>query len=56
MPDRAFALGIAWHNPTELLQDLARHPHPTWLFLDDYCRTPHPELDALLQHSNAHIS
>jgi LuxR family maltose regulon positive regulatory protein len=31
-----------------LFEFLARLQTPTWLFLDDYCRVPNPELDALL--------
>jgi ATP/maltotriose-dependent transcriptional regulator MalT len=44
----AEALGLAASGETELLSNLARLQTPTWLFLDDYCRLPNPELDSLL--------
>lgn len=44
----AEALGLASSGETELLSNLARLQAPTWLFLDDYCRLPNPELDSLL--------
>ncbi|MGE8483305.1 MAG: LuxR C-terminal-related transcriptional regulator [Pseudomonas sp.] len=44
----AEALGLASSGETELLSNLARLQAPTWLFLDDYCRLPSPELDSLL--------
>jgi ATP/maltotriose-dependent transcriptional regulator MalT len=44
----AEALGLASSGETELLSNLARLQTPTWLFLDDYCRLPNPELDSLL--------
>ncbi|WP_434648925.1 LuxR C-terminal-related transcriptional regulator [Pseudomonas sp. D1-2] len=44
----AQALGLPVTDETSLLAHLARLQIPTWLFLDDYCRTPNPELDLLL--------
>lgn len=44
----AETLGLASSSETELLGYLARLQTPTWLFLDDYCRLPNPELDLLL--------
>jgi len=44
----AETLGLASSGETELLGQLARLQTPTWLFLDDYCRVPNPELDLLL--------
>jgi ATP/maltotriose-dependent transcriptional regulator MalT len=44
----AETLGLASSDETGLLGDLARLQTPTWLFLDDYCRLPNPELDLLL--------
>lgn len=44
----AETLGLASSDETGLLGDLARLQTPTWLFLDDYCRLPNPELDQLL--------
>jgi LuxR family maltose regulon positive regulatory protein len=44
----AEALGLASSEETALLAALARVQSPTWLFLDDYCRVPNPELDQLL--------
>jgi LuxR family maltose regulon positive regulatory protein len=44
----AETLGLASSTETELLGYLARLQTPTWLFLDDYCRLPNPELDLLL--------
>ncbi|MBK5397576.1 helix-turn-helix transcriptional regulator [Pseudomonas sp. TH39(2020)] len=44
----AETLGQASSTETELLGYLARLQTPTWLFLDDYCRLPNPELDLLL--------
>ncbi|MBJ2320350.1 helix-turn-helix transcriptional regulator [Pseudomonas fluorescens] len=41
-------LGLPFVDETTLLLDLGRWPHTTWLFLDDFCRSPAPELDALL--------
>lgn len=41
-------LGLASSDETGLLSYLARLQAPTWLFLDDYCRLPNPELDSLL--------
>ncbi|PMU12265.1 MULTISPECIES: LuxR C-terminal-related transcriptional regulator [unclassified Pseudomonas] len=44
----AETLGLASSDESELLGYLARLQTPTWLFLDDYCRLPDPELDLLL--------
>ncbi|WP_237884776.1 LuxR C-terminal-related transcriptional regulator [Pseudomonas sp. PGPR40] len=44
----ADTLGLPISGETELLGYLARLQTPTWLFLDDYCRLPNPELDSLL--------
>ncbi|MGL6242211.1 LuxR C-terminal-related transcriptional regulator [Pseudomonas sp.] len=44
----AEALGLASSEESVMLGALARLQAPTWLFLDDYCRVPNPELDQLL--------
>ncbi|MHC8392935.1 LuxR C-terminal-related transcriptional regulator [Pseudomonas sp. LB3P93] len=44
----AEALGLASSEESAMLGALARLQAPTWLFLDDYCRVPNPELDHLL--------
>jgi ATP/maltotriose-dependent transcriptional regulator MalT len=44
----AETLGLASSGESELLGYLSRLQTPTWLFLDDYCRLPNPELDLLL--------
>ncbi|MBC3363239.1 LuxR C-terminal-related transcriptional regulator [Pseudomonas sp. SWRI154] len=44
----AQALGLPVTDESSLLAHLARLQTPTWLFLDDYCRVPNPELDQLL--------
>jgi len=44
----AESLGLASSEETAMLRALARLQSPTWLFLDDYCRVPNPELDLLL--------
>jgi ATP/maltotriose-dependent transcriptional regulator MalT len=44
----AHALGLAAADESALLSSLAQWQTPTWLCLDDYCRTPNPELDLLL--------
>ncbi|WP_223486178.1 LuxR C-terminal-related transcriptional regulator [Pseudomonas sp. A-RE-19] len=44
----AETLGLASSDEAGLLGYLARLQTPTWLFLDDYCRLPNPELDQLL--------
>lgn len=44
----AQALGLASMDEPALLEYLARLQTPTWLFIDDYCRFSHPELDRLL--------
>ncbi len=44
----AEALGLASAEEPAMLGALARLQAPTWLFLDDYCRVPNPELDQLL--------
>ncbi|MFJ7107694.1 LuxR C-terminal-related transcriptional regulator [Pseudomonas sp. NPDC098740] len=41
-------LGLASSGESDLLGYLSRLQTPTWLFLDDYCRVPNPELDLLL--------
>lgn len=41
-------LGLVFVDEATLLLDLSRWPNPGWLFLDDFCRLPAPELDALL--------
>lgn len=41
-------LGLSFTDEATLLQDLARWQSPAWLFLDDFCRLPAPETDALL--------
>lgn len=41
-------LGLASADESALLEYLARLQTPTWLFIDDYCRCSHPELDRLL--------
>jgi ATP/maltotriose-dependent transcriptional regulator MalT len=42
------ALGLPSADEPGLLAHLARLQTPTWLFLDDYCRAPNPELDRML--------
>ncbi|MHC8355764.1 helix-turn-helix transcriptional regulator [Pseudomonas sp. LB3P81] len=44
----AHALGSDSADEPGLLAYLAQLQTPTWLCLDDYCRTPNPELDLLL--------
>ncbi|MDR7282446.1 ATP/maltotriose-dependent transcriptional regulator MalT [Pseudomonas corrugata] len=44
----AESLGMASSEEATMLRALARLQAPTWLFLDDYCRVPNPELDLLL--------
>lgn len=44
----AQALGLPVTDEASLSAHLARLQAPTWLFLDDYCRVPNPELDQLL--------
>lgn len=41
-------LGLVFVDEATLLLDLSHWPKPVWLFLDDFCRLPAPELDALL--------
>lgn len=41
-------LGLATSDESGLLDALARLQTPTWVFLDDYCRLPNPELDRVL--------
>ena len=41
-------LGLVFVDEATLLLDLSCWPKPAWLFLDDFCRLPAPELDALL--------
>lgn len=42
------ALGLPSADEPGLLAHLARLQAPTWLFLDDFCRAPNPELDRML--------
>lgn len=44
----AQTLGLDDTTELGLIAALTRWSMPTWLFLDDYCRQPHPALDALL--------
>lgn len=44
----AETLGLTSSDEPGLLDGLARLQTPAWLFLDDYCRLPNPELDPLL--------
>ncbi|MGE8066525.1 LuxR C-terminal-related transcriptional regulator [Pseudomonas sp. NPDC089569] len=44
----AQALGVVSSNEQALLEHVARLQIQTWLFIDDYCRVPNPELDRLL--------
>ncbi|AWY42837.1 helix-turn-helix transcriptional regulator [Pseudomonas putida] len=44
----AQVLGLASTDESALLEHLARLQTPTWLFIDDYCRFSHPDLDRLL--------
>ena len=44
----AQSLGLAFTDEATLLADLARWQTPAWLFLDDFCRLPTPDTDALL--------
>ncbi|MBD8194859.1 helix-turn-helix transcriptional regulator [Pseudomonas fluorescens] len=41
-------LGLTFTDETTLLLDLSRWQAPAWLFLDDFCRLPAPDTDALL--------
>ncbi|WP_338483521.1 LuxR C-terminal-related transcriptional regulator [Pseudomonas trivialis] len=41
-------LGLPFTDEAALLLDLSTWSTPAWLFLDDFCRFPDPELDALL--------
>ncbi|UII70655.1 LuxR C-terminal-related transcriptional regulator [Pseudomonas sp. HN11] len=41
-------LGLPFTDEATLLSDLARWQTPAWVFLDDFCRLPAPETDALL--------
>ncbi|MBV4452579.1 MULTISPECIES: LuxR C-terminal-related transcriptional regulator [Pseudomonas] len=41
-------LGLPFTDEATLLLDLARWQAPAWLFVDDFCRLPTPETDALL--------
>ncbi|EJM69113.1 LuxR C-terminal-related transcriptional regulator [Pseudomonas sp. GM55] len=42
------ALDLPSADEPGLLAHLARLQTPTWLFLDDFCRAPNPELDRML--------
>ncbi|MHC8304290.1 helix-turn-helix transcriptional regulator [Pseudomonas sp. PB3P13] len=44
----AHALGLEACDEVALVDCLSRMQTPTWLFLDDLCRVPNPELDRLL--------
>lgn len=44
----ARTLGLEAQDESQLLAGLAQLATPAWLFIDDYCRAPAPELDALL--------
>lgn len=44
----ARAMGVAEATEAGLVVALSRWSVPTWLFIDDYSRTPDPALDALL--------
>ena len=44
----AHSLGLAFIDEATLSLDLSRWQHTAWLFLDDFCRQPAPDLDALL--------
>ncbi|MGN8343584.1 LuxR C-terminal-related transcriptional regulator [Pseudomonas sp. SMV71] len=44
----AHTLGLPLTDEAGLLAHLARLQTPTWLFFDDYCRVPNPELDRML--------
>ncbi|MGY2373873.1 LuxR C-terminal-related transcriptional regulator [Pseudomonas sp. SDO524_S393] len=44
----AQTLGLAFIDEATLLLDLSRWQAPAWLFLDDFCRLPAPQTDALL--------
>ena len=41
-------LGLAFTDEATLLSDLGRWPTSAWVFLDDFCRLPTPQTDALL--------
>jgi len=41
-------LGLTFTDETTLLLDLSRWQASAWLFLDDFCRLPTPDTDALL--------
>lgn len=41
-------LGLSFIDEATLLLDLSRWQNTAWIFLDDFCRQPAPELDALL--------
>lgn len=41
-------LGLSFTDEATLLHDLGRWQTPAWLFLDDFCRLPAAETDALL--------
>ncbi|WP_053132063.1 LuxR C-terminal-related transcriptional regulator [Pseudomonas sp. MIACH] len=41
-------LGLTFTDETTLLLDLSRWQASAWLFLDDFCRSPAPDTDALL--------
>lgn len=41
-------LGLAFSDEATLLADLGRWTTSAWVFLDDFCRLPTPETDALL--------
>ena len=41
-------LGLAFTDEATLLSDFGRWPTSAWVFLDDFCRLPTPQTDALL--------
>ncbi|KAF2409971.1 ATP-, maltotriose-and DNA-dependent transcriptional regulator MalT [Pseudomonas antarctica] len=44
----AHNLGVPFVDEATLLLDLSHWQNPAWIFLDDFCRLPAPDLDALL--------
>lgn len=44
----AATLGLSATDEAALLAHVSRVQTPVWLFLDDYCRVPNPDLDQLL--------
>lgn len=52
----ALALGLTALDELSLLHELAYQSSPVWVFLDDYCRSEAPALDALLDRMLAFSS